>query len=127
MNYIKKLDKPSKYERQTTYSEPIVHDKNTTNLSPGEFLYIEDLNERIMIQTAWKAVVELNMSDFIKNVKDNFLYNQSKELRILYDKIEENGYTGHSGSSFATTMRTLKYILVNGEQKFITLRNFSKS
>jgi hypothetical protein len=46
------------------------------------------------------------------------MFSNDPRVKIIYDKIEELGYTGHSGSSFGCTMRTMQYIATYGEKKF---------
>jgi hypothetical protein len=46
------------------------------------------------------------------------MFNSDRRMNTIYDKIEELGYTGHSGCSFAFTMRSIQLIAKHGEEKF---------
>jgi hypothetical protein len=46
------------------------------------------------------------------------MFSNDPRVNIIYNKIEELGYTGHSGASFGFTMRTMQYIATHGERKF---------
>jgi hypothetical protein len=49
---------------------------------------------------------------------DSFMCSGDKRVRDIYNKIEELGYHGHSGSSFGLTMRNMQYIARNGAEDF---------
>ena len=85
------------------------------NFTQGEFLYIKNIWEREMLQNGWAAVEQLNLWDFMKKDCDSYMMSNAPEIMLITKKMEELGYNGHSGASFACTMRTLQYIAKNGE------------
>jgi hypothetical protein len=40
------------------------------------------------------------------------------ESDIIYKKIEELGYKGHSGCSYMSILREMQFIAIHGEKKF---------
>lgn len=80
----------------------------------GTFLYIKSISDREMFYTAYKAITITETWNTIKNMKS--IYNQ--EYDIIYKKIEELGYCGHSGCSFMCTLREMQFIAIYGEKKF---------
>lgn len=82
------------------------------------FEYITDDNERIMLINAYRAITITNMWDFIKmfSDKNGFALSQAPELDVIYNKMEELGYIGHSGVSFAITLRSMQNYILHGEQ-----------
>jgi hypothetical protein len=67
-----------------------------------------------MFATAYKAIAITEKWEYIKNMTDIF----DPESNIIYKKIEELGYEGHSGCSFMCTLREMQFIAKYGEQKF---------
>jgi hypothetical protein len=92
-----------------------------SNIVPTENCldFIRDENTRLMISTALCAVTQLELWDFIRNFKEeSFMFSNHKNVYEIYNKIEELGYGGHSGSSFGLTMRQIQYIAKNGLDNF---------
>ena len=85
------------------------------NFIPGIFNYIKNKTDRIMLQSAYKAITVTENWEFIKNVTDFYL---DDEINKIYKKIEELGYYGHSGCSFICTMNKMRFIANYGEEKF---------
>jgi hypothetical protein len=79
-----------------------------TNLSP--FHYLDDKNMRQMFETAYQAITITELWNYME--KD--MFNDDDKLRKIYNKIEELGYNGHSGSSFGYIMRHMQFIAING-------------
>jgi hypothetical protein len=88
------------------------------NLVPGKFDYIKDDWTRDMLINAWQAINITETWNFVKQPIDSFMFSNDPRVNIIYNKIEELGYTGHSGASFGFTMRTMQYIANYGERKF---------
>jgi hypothetical protein len=88
------------------------------NLVPGKFDYIKDDWTRDMLINAWQAINITETWDFVKQEIESFMFSNDPRVKIIYDKIEELGYTGHSGASFGFTMRTMQYIATHGAKKF---------
>jgi hypothetical protein len=88
------------------------------NIVPGQFDYVKDSWTRDMLINAWQAINITETWDFVKQDIDSFMFSNDPRVNIIYNKIEELGYTGHSGASFGFTMRTMQYIATHGERKF---------
>jgi hypothetical protein len=89
---------------------------------PGEFLYVDSVSERMMLQNGWAAVEQLELWDFMKQDIENFCWSNAPEVLRIGQKMAELGYDGHSGSSFGCTLRVLQYIAQNGEAAYKILR-----
>jgi len=88
------------------------------NIIPGQFEYTKYKSTRDMLLSAWKAISRTETWGFVKQPIDSFMLSDDPRINIIYNKIEELGYTGHSGCSFGYTMRTMQFIVKNGEIKF---------
>jgi len=71
-----------------------------------------------MLQTAWKAINQLELWDFINQEIESFAFSNDPRLVQIYNKIEKLGYTGHSGMSFGFTMRAMQTLARRGEEEF---------
>lgn len=73
-----------------------------------------------MLQTAFDAVTQLELWDFVTNFNEEngFMFSKSPNVNRIYSKIEELGYNGHSGASFGRTLRTMQYIGKHGMDNF---------
>lgn len=80
----------------------------------GSFKYIKSKSDQKMFSTAHKAITITETWDYIKNMEDVF----GPESNIIYNKIDELGYQGHSGYSFMSTLREMQFIAKYGEIKF---------
>ena len=93
----------------------------------GQFLYIQEKDSRQMLVSAWNAITSLNLWNYMKKHVNNFMLNNDYEgmlnndyeVKTIYRKIEELGYTGHSGFSFSWTLRQMQYIAQYGEKKYM--------
>ena len=90
---------------------------------PGEFLYVDTLWERAMLQNGWLAVEQLALWDFMKQEVDSYAWSDAPEVSKIMAKMQELGYDGHSGSTFGLTMRHLQYIAQHSEHAYINFRN----
>ena len=84
----------------------------------GEFKYISNYHERVMLTNAWQAITLTETWDFVKQDIDSFMFSSEPHISIISKKMEELGYNGHSGSSFGWVMRNMQYIAKHGETKF---------
>ena len=84
---------------------------------PGEFEYIHNESDKIMLITAYKAINLLELWSFIKKDREPFA-TSDPNINKIYNKIEELGYYGHSGMSFLCTLRDIQFIAKYGETKF---------
>jgi hypothetical protein len=94
-------------------------DYHLNNFIPGKFLYIKKQNNREMLVNAWAAITQTNMWDYMKKETHSYSWSNDKEVKIIYDKMEELGYNGHSGCSFGLVMREMQYIARQGEYNYI--------
>jgi hypothetical protein len=72
-----------------------------------------------MLVSAWNAITSVNLWNYMKKNVNNFMLNNDYEVKTIYRKIEELGYTGHSGFSFSWTLRQMQYIAQYGEKKYM--------
>ena len=84
----------------------------------GNFDYISSHSERKMLSTAFQAINLTELWDFVEKPIDSFMCSGDKRVRAIYNKIEELGYHGHSGSSFGLTMRNMQQLAREGEEVF---------
>ena len=87
----------------------------------GQFLYINDERTRTMLVNCWNAVTETELWDYMKNECPTYAFSDAPEVNRIHNKMEELGYTGHSGCSFGWTMRQLQYIAQHGEEQYINI------
>ena len=85
----------------------------------GQFLYVDDANDKEMLQNAWTAITQLDLWDYMKRDTDSYMMSSDKEINIITEKMAELGYDGHSGASFGWTMRQMQYIAQHGEDDFM--------
>jgi hypothetical protein len=82
-----------------------------------------DEDSKMMIKDGINAVTVTEMWDWLKiyepEKSEGFMFSSHPNL----DKIGNNMYGGHSGASYAWTMRQLEYIAKNGFEAFVTLWN----
>ena len=103
-------------------------DNNTQFLQQMEpnFDYIEDNHDRNMIRTAYQAVKNLELIDWLKTfTPDRYGFALSLDpniSRIMTEIDRIPGSPGHSGFSFNWTMHELQYIVVNGTEAHNQLR-----
>lgn len=91
---------------------------NTINIGDGTFEYVSNKWDREMLVNAWQAITQTNTWDFVKQDIDSFMFSRDPRIDIISEKMEELGYSGHSGCSFGCTMRNMQYLAKNGENKF---------
>ena len=101
---------------QINYAETVSYLLNIP-LAPGEFNYVDE-PERSMFVNAWQAITLTETWDFIKNFQGSFMISGDPNINRISAKMSDLGYDGHSGCSFGFTMQTMKYLALNGEEKF---------
>lgn len=104
-----------------SHIDPTLLEKSYNNFIPGKFEYINDENSRIMFINAWEAITLTDNWEFMKQPIISFSYSDDPRIVIISKKMTELGYDGHSGSSFGSTMRTMQYIAIYGENKYMKL------
>ena len=85
----------------------------------GQFLYVDDANDKEMLQNAWTAITQLDLWDYMKRDTYSYMMSSDPEINIITKKMEELGYDGHSGSSFGWTLRQMQHIAQHGEDDFM--------
>ena len=90
-----------------------------------DFTFIPDAHTRGMISNGYFAVSQLELWDWMKNFNpksdEGFMFTKHPNAYRIIEKMESlSNPPGHSGSSFAITMRHLEYIAKNGIDKYRT-------
>lgn len=90
-----------------------------------DFAFIPDAHTRGMISNGYTAVSQLELWDWMKNFNpksdEGFMFTEHPNAYRISEKMESlPNPPGHSGSSFASTMRLLEYIAKHGVDKFRT-------
>jgi len=88
------------------------------DIGSGDFSYVAQHSERVMLQTAFQAITITENWGFVREKIDSFSTSSDKRVATIYNKIEELGYTGHSGCSFGCTMRNMQCIAKHGGAAF---------
>jgi hypothetical protein len=101
-------------EENSKSNDKILKDK----IGDGNMEYIKNQNTRDMCTNAWQAISQTNLWEFISKPIDSFMWSNDPRIEIISEKMEELGYSGHSGCSFGCTMRNMQYLAQNGENKF---------
>jgi hypothetical protein len=96
---------------------------NTATMIPnyggdGKFEYVNDEHERLMLQNAFAAISATNLWDFVAKDRESFMFSREQGINTISAKMEELGYSGHSGATFGWTLRAMQYLVNNGEEKF---------
>jgi hypothetical protein len=85
---------------------------------PGSFDYVSDNILKTMLKNAYDAINLTETWEFIKQDIESFMFSTSPEVTIIFEKMIEIGYSGHSGCSFGWTMRQMQFIAKKGEQEY---------
>lgn len=104
-------------------SPPLNIDMKISNIGDGKFEYIKDSYNRSILINAFNAISLTNNWDFLNQDIDSFMFSSDERVKIIYNKMEELGFYGHSGSSFGITMRNMQFLIQNGEDAFKKLFN----
>lgn len=110
---------PSPPINETFIINPLESEQNEDIFIFGQFLYVDDANDKEMLQNAWTAITQLDLWDYMKRDTDSYMMSSDPEINIITKKMEELGYDGHSGSSFGWTMRQMQHIAQHGEDDFM--------
>ena len=103
---------------QNTHTPPLLY--NIDDFVPGKFMYISNNKSREMLVNAWNIITKLNKWDFIKDNLDNYMINDSEEMKLLQEKL---GYD----AQFSWIMKQMQYIAQNGEEQYMyQIRNQRK-
>jgi len=90
-----------------------------------DFSFIRDAHTRALVSNGYTAVSQLELlgwlKDFTPNGNDGFMFSNEPNIYKIIGRMESlPSPPGHSGSSFAITMRHLKYIAKHGLDKYKT-------
>jgi hypothetical protein len=87
------------------------------HLGNGTFEYVEDNWTRDMLINMFKAITITETWDFVSRDpgKGGFMFSDSPDLKRIMEASEKcTPQIGHSGASFALTMRHMQFIANNG-------------
>ena len=87
-----------------------------------DFLKIKCESSRFMLENAYQAITASEGWDFMKNFNDNqngFMFSSNPMTGKIMSKMDELGYSGHSGSSFGWTMRMMEFLAKHGREAFL--------
>lgn len=113
---------PPQAPRQNVSETP---DIQQDNFIPGNFEYVTDNSERLMLSNAWQAITMTENWNFVKQPIESFSWSNDPRINIISNKMVELGYNDHSGSSFGYTMRAMQYIAQKGEEKYKEMKNIN--
>ena len=87
---------------------------------PREFCFdfISNPHNKEKIATAYEAIHQLELWQFMKNYNKGFECATDDHFCRIYEKIEELKYNCHSGVSFALTLNEMKKIADYGTEKY---------
>jgi hypothetical protein len=91
-------------------------------MQSSDFLNIKDDHTRFMLKNAYQAITVAEGWEFMKTFNDNnygFMFSDSPMTGKIMSKMEELGYSGHSGFSFGWTMRMMEFLAKNGREAFL--------
>ena len=92
-----------------------------TNITDAEFNTISDEHSRFMLKNAHQAISLTESWDFMRTFSEqsSFMFSNSPIVSDIMKKMSELGYDGHSGCSFAWTMRQMEFLAKNGKEAFL--------
>jgi hypothetical protein len=91
-------------------------------MQSSDFLNIKDESSRFMLENAYQAITISEGWDFMKSFNDNqngFMFSSNPMTGKIMSKMDELGYSGHSGFSFGWTMRMMEFLAKNGREAFL--------
>ena len=93
-----------------------------------DFSFIRDSHTRAWVSNGYKAVSQLELMGWLKIFKpedgDGFMWSKNPNIRKISEKMESlPDAPGHSGSSFAITMRHLEFIAKHGIDEYKVFAN----
>ena len=96
----------------------LIHPDLLDVIIPGQFKYIVNKSDRLMLVNAWKAITLTETREFVKNNSESFMFSSNPLIAIISQAMLDLGYDLHSGNSFGYTMRTMQFIAIHGEKIF---------
>lgn len=107
---------PPNAQTQMAQAQP---KKNRIDIGNGQFDYITSISERKILINGWNAVTQTESWNYLSKHQGSVMASNDPVIRKIYNKMEELGYYGHSGCSFACTIQNLKCLAKYGEAEFI--------
>jgi hypothetical protein len=96
------------------------HNDIDTNITDAEFDIIPDEHNRFMLKNAHRAITLVEAWHFMRTFSDrSFMLSSSPVVSDIMKKMSELGYDGHSGCSFAWTMRQMEFLAKNGKEVYL--------
>ena len=91
----------------------------------ADFSFIRDEHTRYLVSNGYTAVNQLELLGWLKNFTPNsnhgFMFSSDPNIHKIIGRMESlPNPPGHSGSSFAITMRHLEYVAKHGLDKYKT-------
>ena len=93
-----------------------------TDITDAEFNTIFDEHSRFMLKNAHQAISLTESWDFMRTFSEqqsSFMFSNSPIVSDIMKKMSELGYDGHSGCSFAWTMRQMEFLAKNGKDAYL--------
>ena len=72
-----------------------------------------------MLSNAFQAITITESWEFMKKAIESYSFSEHPQINIIYKKMEELGYYGHSGFTFGWTMRQMQVIARYGEKEYM--------
>lgn len=92
---------------------------SSTTFAEGDFSFIKDTMSREMLEDGYSTISNLELWDWMKSYTPEegkgFMFSSHENIT----KIGNTMKTGHSGSSFGWTMRSLESIAKKGWESFV--------
>lgn len=93
--------------------------KSMTSYTEGDFSFIKDNHSKSMLEDAYKTITDLELWDWMKSYTPEegkgFMFSNHENIT----KIGQTMTTGHSGASFAWTMRNMEGIAKDGWEFYV--------
>jgi hypothetical protein len=87
----------------------------------GKFAFIEDNHTRKMLINAFQAITITETWNFVAKDRYSFMHDTSPEIYKITEAMDRCEYPpGHSGASFAYTMRNMQCLAKYGIQEYKT-------
>lgn len=91
-----------------------------TSITDAEFNTISDEHNRFMLKNAHQAITSTEYWHYMRTFNEqSFMFSNSTAVSTILKKMSELGYDGHSGCSFAWTMRQMEFLAKNGKLAFL--------
>ena len=86
------------------------------------FDFITDSYEKQMLETAYDAITSLELWNYMKPPNKSYMICLDPELDLILNEVVKLGYNGHSGFSFAWTLKQMQYIAQHSLSQYFEVR-----